>query len=176
MEIEQTHLKDLSIIHLEDFKDSRGSFYEAFNFNKLSELGHTFRLDQVNVSMSREMGTVRGMHWQEVPFGQIKMVRCIQGEILDVVVDIRPESPTYLKYKSIWMKGNDLQLVYVPHGFAHGWQAIKDFSQIEYFVSGNWEKSAERGIQPEDPAVGIIWPKPVVNVHPRDASWPLLKR
>ena len=173
--IEKTHLEDLVIIHLQAHRDSRGSFHEAFNFHELAQHRRTIRIDQVNVSMSIEAGTVRGMHWQDVPFAQTKIVRCTHGEIQDVVVDVRPESPTYGQYKSIWMKAEDLQAVFIPHGFAHGWQALKDCSQIEYFTSGLWNKEAERGLQPEDPDVAITWAKPVVNLNPRDASWPLFR-
>jgi dTDP-4-dehydrorhamnose 3,5-epimerase len=173
--VEKTHLKDLVIIHNQAYRDSRGSFHEAYNFMELVEYHRPIRIDQVNVSMSIDAGTVRGMHWQEEPFGQTKIVRCIHGEIQDVVVDLRRDSPTYGQHKSIYMKADDLQAVFIPPGFAHGWQAVKECSQIEYFVNGPWKKEAERGLQPEDPDVGITWAQPVVNLNPRDASWPLFK-
>lgn len=172
MLVEPTRIAGVFILHPEVHKDARGFFSEAFNFSKLAEKGLTFRIDQSNVSMSTVAGTVRGMHWQDSPFAQAKIVRCIQGEALDVVVDVRPESPTYGGYIPVWLKADELVSVYVPHGCAHGWQAIKDFSKIEYLVSGPWNKAAERGVRPDDPELGIIWPKPPAHLNPRDLAWP----
>lgn len=176
MELERTNIDGVFILHPVTHRDERGAFTESFNFSALAKHGLTFRVDQVNVSMSMEAGTVRGMHWQESPFGQQKLVRCVAGEVLDVIVDARPESPTYGQHKSVWLKAGDLQSVYIPHGCAHGWQAIRSFSEIEYLVSGAWNKEAERGFRPEDPGLAIIWPKPVRAVHKRDASWPLFSK
>jgi len=175
MEVTKTFLSGVFILHPKAHRDSRGQFAEAFNASILAQHELPFRVDQVNVSMSQEEGTVRGMHWQEDPLGQIKIVRCIAGEVLDVVVDVRPSSSTYGQYYPIWLQEGDLQSVYVPKGCAHGWQAIKKRSEIEYLVSGSWNKEAERGLRPDDPAIQIIWAKTPTCMNPRDMSWPLFK-
>jgi dTDP-4-dehydrorhamnose 3,5-epimerase len=176
MLVEPTRIAGVLIIHPEVHRDPRGFFSEAFNFTEFAKKNLTFRVDQTNVSMSTQAGTVRGMHWQDSPFGQIKLVRCIQGEALDVVVDVRPESPTYGDYILVSLKADELVSVYIPHGCAHGWQALQDFSKIEYLVSGPWNKEAERGLRPDDPELGIVWPKPPVNLNPRDLAWLAFKR
>ncbi len=176
MLVEPTRIAGVSIIHPEVHRDARGFFAEAFNFSEFAKKNLTFRVDQTNVSMSTMAGTVRGMHWQEPPFGQIKLVRCIQGEVLDVVIDVRPDSPTYGGYIPVFLKADDMVSVYIPHGCAHGWQALQDFSKIEYLVSGSWNKEAERGLRPDDPEIGILWPKIPSHMNPRDSSWPLFQR
>lgn len=175
MRLMPSKLDGVVLIEPEPHRDDRGFFCEAFNRRKLLEHGIDFPVEQVNVSMSLRAGTVRGMHYQADPHGQQKLVRCLSGDILDVIVDLRPESPTYRKHASFRLHAGDFKTVYVPLGCAHGYQALKDFSEIQYVVSGPWNREAERGIQPTDPAAGIKWSLPVVGLNQRDATWPLLE-
>lgn len=163
------------LIEPEAHRDDRGVFSEVYNKARFSAQGIYFQVEQVNVSMSLRAGTVRGLHYQEEPHAQQKIVRCLAGEVFDVVVDLRPESRTYRKHVSFKLTAGSFSSVFVPVGCAHGYQALKDFAEIQYLVDAPWNKDAERGIHPEDPALGIKWPLPVMNLHPRDAAWPLLK-
>jgi dTDP-4-dehydrorhamnose 3,5-epimerase len=174
MILKASKMAGVYLIEAEPHRDDRGVFCELYNKAKLAENGIFFPVEQVNVSVSHRAGTVRGLHYQEEPYGQQKLVRCLSGEILDVIVDLRPESRTYRK--NVWFKlsGDSFTSVLVPVGCAHGYQALKDFSELQYLVSAPWKKEAERGVQPEDPAVGIRWMLPVTGLNQRDASWPLL--
>lgn len=175
MILKPSKLHGVSLIEPEAYRDDRGVFSEVYNKARLAEHGIFFPVEQVNVSMSLRAGTVRGLHYQEEPYGQQKLVRCLAGDIFDVIVDLRPDSNTYRKYVSFKLVEGSFSSVLVPVGCAHGYQALKDFAEVQYLVSAPWNKDAERGIHPEDPAVGIKWPMPVMNLHPRDAAWPFLK-
>lgn len=175
MLVVRSNIDDVVAIQPEPHRDDRGFFCEAFNRSRLAEHGIDFQVEQVNVSMSLRAGTVRGMHYQADPDGQKKLVRCLSGEIVDVIVDLRPDSRTYLRHAAFKLTAGDFKMVYVPLGCAHGYQALKDFSEIQYLVSGPWKKDAERGVQPGDPRIGIKWPLRVGGLNPRDASWPLLE-
>lgn len=156
--------------------DGRGSFTEMWNRQVFLEQGVDFRPDQVNVSMSLAVGAVRGMHWQAEPHSQKKLVRCLEGAVYDVVVDIREGSPTRGRYEGFMLDKSCGRLVYIPAGFAHGWQALEAHSRIEYLVEGFWNVGAEQGLPPGDPAVGIRWPLPVTALARRDQDWPPLGR
>jgi dTDP-4-dehydrorhamnose 3,5-epimerase len=174
MKIQKTPLHGLLLIEDEPRCDSRGSFLELFTTRAFIDLGLEFDIKQVNSSKSLEAGTVRGMHWQEYPKGQTKLVRCTAGAVLDVVVDVRPLSPTYGQHYSLSLSAGDGKALYVPKGLAHGWQALRDDSEIMYIVGGcGWEPASERGVRPMDQALKIQWRWPLVTVSERDSSWPL---
>lgn len=171
MNLKASKMSGVFLVEPQVHRDERGAFSEIFNKGRLAENALFFPVEQVNVSLSLQAGTVRGMHYQEEPHAQQKLVRCISGEIFDVVVDLRPDSKTYRKHVWFKLSGNSYASVYVPVGCAHGYQALKDHSEIEYLVSAPWNKEAERGVHPQDPVVGVKWPLPVIHLHPRDASW-----
>lgn len=175
MILKDSKLAGVFLIEAEPQRDDRGVFCEIYNKTQLSGNGLSFQVEQVNVSMSRRAGTVRGLHYQEDPHGQQKLIRCLAGEVFDVVVDLRPDSPTYRKHVGFKLSGESFNSVYVPIGCAHGYQALKDYSELQYLVSAPWKKEAERGVHPEDRAIGIKWPMPVMGLHPRDAEWPFLQ-
>lgn len=175
MRVYPSKIDGVVLLEPDPHRDDRGFFCEAFNHSRLAQHGIDFPVEQVNVSMSLRAGTVRGMHYQADPDGQQKLVRCLSGEILDAVVDLRPGSPTYLKHVTFKLHAGDFKTVYVPLGCAHGYQALKDFSEIQYLVSGPWKREAERGVQPADPRIGVKWLLPVSGLNPRDAAWPLLE-
>jgi dTDP-4-dehydrorhamnose 3,5-epimerase len=174
MVLSPTKVYRVMLVEPAPHRDDRGVFTELWNKEIFAGNGIFFSPDQVNNSLSLKAGTVRGLHYQEEPDGQEKIVRCSAGEILDVVVDVRPQSPTYRKHVAVKLSAGDLKSVYIPRGCAHGWQALKDFSEIEYLVTGPWKKAAERGLRPTDPAIGIKWPLPVIGLNSRDAEWELL--
>lgn len=175
MILKPSKIDGVVLVEPDAHRDDRGVFCEVYNKTKLSQAEIFFPVEQVNVAMSLRAGTVRGLHFQEEPHGQQKLVRCLTGEIFDVVVDMRPDSPTYRKYVGFKLGSGDFRSVYVPIGCAHGYQALKDFSEIQYLCSGPWKKEAERGVRPTDQAVGIKWPLPVAGLNQRDAEWPLLE-
>lgn len=172
MKIQGTGIGGVLLITHDPLADERGVFAELFNGRDFGDRGIAFSVDQVNVSMSLKAGTVRGMHWQAAPDSQVKLVRCTSGDVLDVVVDMRPDSPTYLKHAAFWLSAGDRMSILVPKMCAHGWQALKDRSEITYLVEGLWNRGAECGIRPDDPAVGIAWRLPPARLNARDAGWP----
>lgn len=175
MNLKPCKLAGVFLIEPAVHRDDRGVFCEVYNQARLAEQGIFFPVEQVNVSMSLRAGTVRGLHYQAEPDAQQKLVRCLAGEVFDVVVDLRPDSPTYRKYAGFKLTPGTFSSVLVPVGCAHGYQALKDFSEIQYLVSAPWNKSAERGVRADDAAVGIKWPLPVAVLNERDSTWPLLE-
>ncbi|GAB03475.1 dTDP-4-dehydrorhamnose 3,5-epimerase [Gordonia amarae] len=138
--------------------DSRGLFTEAFKADLLSEMiGHRFDLAQVNLSVSAA-GVLRGIHFADVPPGQAKYVTCPSGAILDVIVDIRVGSPTFGQYDTVLLDDVDRRAVYLSEGLGHGFCALADGSTVTYLCSTGYDPSAEHGINPLDPALGIDWP------------------
>lgn len=167
-----TEIEGLFIVEDEPHPDARGSFCEAFTERVFSEHGFG-TLEKLNFSESRQPGTIRGLHWQEEPLGQIKLVRCTRGAVFDVAVDLRPGSPTRGRHHAEVLTDTNGKAIYIPIGFAHGWQSITENAQIVYLV-GNapWSLAHERGLHPKDKLLNIPWPLQAVNLSDRDASWP----
>lgn len=155
-------------------RDERGSFARAFCQRDLADVGIDVTVRQVNLSLSREAGTVRGLHVQVPPHHEQKLVRCTRGALIDVIVDLRPESPSYLRVVHVQLVGGDGRSVLVPARCAHGFQSLADDTEVLYVVSQFHSPAAERGLRWNDPALGIRWPRPVSNISAKDASWPLL--
>lgn len=174
MRFESTPLLDLYVVSAEPRSDFRGSFTELWNRRDWETAGIHFQVDQVNVSESLRRGTVRGMHYQEAPAAQKKLVRCLRGEVFDAAVDVRPLSPSYGKWFGLKLSEEETRALYIPHGFAHGWQALVPGSAIEYLVDGLWSREHERGVSPLNRHVDIRWPLKVKHVIDRDLAWPAL--
>jgi dTDP-4-dehydrorhamnose 3,5-epimerase len=174
MEFEASRLAGVYVVRFEPRTDFRGAFTEIWNAKAWITAGIPFRVDQVNVSESTHRGTVRGMHYQAAPFSQKKIVRCVRGAVFDVAVDIRPGSPTYGDWAGIELHDDSNSALYVPEGFAHGWQALEHGSSIEYLTEGFWDRDSERGVSPLNRKVGIQWPGKVEHVIDRDLGWPAL--
>ena len=170
---EPTPLEDIYLVSDTVHYDKRGSFQEAYNVLSFAGRDFHFHVSQVNLAKSTEKGTVRGMHWQD-PHPQTKLVYCIRGSIYDVVVDLRAGSPGPESVYGVVLSAPNSMGILIPPGFAHGWQALKENSEILYIVENLWNPKHERGIRPDDPALKIPWPLPLVNVSQRDLSWPLL--
>jgi len=156
MNVEQTVIKDLVIINPVVFEDSRGYFFEAYNQAKFEQNGITYQFIQDNQSFSKR-GVIRGLHLQDKPFAQAKLVRVLQGEILDVAVDLRKNSPTYGQHVSVVLSAENKKQLMVPHGFAHGFSVLSETATVLYKVDQLYDKESERGIRYDDPALGIDW-------------------
>jgi dTDP-4-dehydrorhamnose 3,5-epimerase len=157
MRIEKTAFRDLLIIHPRVFPDQRGYFFESFNENSFADAtGLNLRFVQDNESRSSR-GVLRGLHYQISPYAQSKLVRVVQGEVLDVVLDIRPDSPTYGEHFSIKLSGENKIQLFVPKGFAHGYAVLSEFAVFSYKCDTFYNKDHEAGIMYNDPSLDIDW-------------------
>lgn len=156
------------------FVDNRGMFARLFCAKELSSLlGHRNIL-QVNNSQTSLAGAVRGLHFQYPPHAEMKFVRCIKGRVLDVAVDLRKGSATFLKYHAEELSAKNRKMLVIPEGFAHGFQALEDNCEMLYLSTAFYEKTAESGLRHDDPVPGIVWPLPVTDLSEKDQSHPLL--
>lgn len=156
MNIEKTAIQDLVIISPTVFEDSRGFFFEAYNKAKFNENGIMYEFIQDNQSFSKR-GVIRGLHLQINPFAQAKLVRVLEGEILDVAVDLRKNSPTYGQHVSVVLSAENKKQLMVPHGFAHGFSVLSETASVMYKVDQLYNKESERGIRYDDPTLAIDW-------------------
>lgn len=155
-------------------RDGRGSFARTFCEAEFAERGLETHFPQHSVSISNAAGTLRGLHYQRAPHEEVKVVRCIAGAIVDVIVDLRPGSATYLQWQAFELSAENACQAYVPKGFAHGCQTLTDGAAVSYLISTPHVPEAACGIRYDDPRLGITWPRPVSVIADRDASWPLL--
>jgi len=177
MEIRDTGLPGLELVRPRYFEDERGHFAELFKRNSFRDAGLPHDFVQDNVSLSRQPGTLRGMHWQAPPFAQAKLVRVARGAVLDMVVDLRRGSPTYGQNFAVELSAeNRLQLI-VPRGFAHGFLTLEPDSEVIYKCDALYHAAAERGLHWADPDLALPWPgEPEVSViSDKDRSWPRLR-
>ena len=170
----ETKLSGAFIIDLERREDNRGFFARAFCQNEFSEHGLKPVIAQANIGFNRRRGCVRGMHFQYPPAAETKVVRCTRGAVLDIIVDLRPESPTYLEHVSVELTADNHRAIYIPERFAHGYQTLADETETSYQVGEFYTPGAEGGLRHDDPALGLTWPLPVSEISEKDAAWPLL--
>jgi dTDP-4-dehydrorhamnose 3,5-epimerase len=171
-----TQLKGVFIIDLQPVGDSRGWFSRTYCKNEFAEIGHDKEWVQLNHSFTSKKGTVRGMHYQLPPFSEIKMVRCIAGAVLDVVIDLRKDSPTFLQWTGAELSAENKKMIYIPEGFAHGFQCLTDNCELLYHHSAFYTPGAEGGIRYDDPLVGINWPLELTEISDRDKTHPFLDK
>ena len=171
----QTKLKGAFIIDLEPRQDRRGFFARTFCAKEFEAHGLKPAVAQCNLSFNHKKGTLRGMHYQIPPAAETKLIRCTQGAIYDVIVDMRPESPTYLQHIGVELTAENRRALYVPEMFAHGYQALSDGAEVIYQVGEFYTPGYERGMRYNDPALKIDWPLPVSEISQKDAAWPLLE-
>ncbi len=170
--LQPTMFADAWLLSFPPIVDARGFFRRTFCADGLAVHGLETRFAQHSMSYSPSMGTLRGLHYQRDPHDEVKIVRCIAGEIFDVIVDLRPGSPTYRRWQGFHLsRENGLQL-YVPKGFAIGFQSLTPNVEVAYMISTRYEPSAATGVRFDDPAFGIDWPLPVTLILERDRSWP----
>jgi dTDP-4-dehydrorhamnose 3,5-epimerase len=172
MEFTETPLKDACTIELEPHFDKRGMFARAFCAREFRDHGLRADIMQCNISHNAKMGTLRGMHYQVNRFAETKIVRCIGGAIFDVIIDIRPDSPTYLQWFGVELSARNRVMLYVPEGFAHGYQTLTDDGEVFYMVTQFYAPECEGGIRWNDPFFGIEWPLSVTRISDKDASYP----
>jgi dTDP-4-dehydrorhamnose 3,5-epimerase len=156
------------------FADDRGWFARTFCKNEFAEIGHNKEWVQLNHSFSKHQGTVRGMHFQFPPHSEIKMVRCISGKVFDVIVDLRADSPTYLNWFGTELSSENRAMMYIPQGFAHGFQTLAPDSELIYHHTSFYTPNAEGGLRFDDVRIGIEWPMPVSEISDRDKNHPLV--
>jgi dTDP-4-dehydrorhamnose 3,5-epimerase len=171
----ETKLKGAFIVELERKEDPRGFFARGYCAKEFEAHGLSPKVVQANISYSEHRGTVRGMHYQLPPATEPKFVRCIRGAIWDVIVDLRPGSPTYLQHIGVELSADNRRAIYVPDMFAHGNQSLTEGAELLYLVGEFYSPGHERGLRYDDPALGIEWPVPVSVVSEKDRNWPLLK-
>ena len=174
MRFSPTGLAGAYLIHLEPRVDERGLFARAFCAREFAAQGLETSYVQTNISINARAGTVRGMHFQRAPDAEVKLVRCVNGAIYDVIVDMREGSQTYLRAFGAELSDGNGLMMYVPKGFAHGYQALSDGAGVFYMVSAFYAPQSEGGLRFDDPKLAIAWPRPVADVSGKDAKWPLL--
>ena len=171
----ETPLVDAFFIDLERRSDDRGFFARSFCAAEFEAHGLKPAVAQCNLSFNHHRGTLRGMHYQTAPATEVKLVRCTRGAIYDVIVDLRPHSPTYMQHLGVELSEENRRALYVPEMFAHGYQALTDGAEVTYQVSESYTPGCERGLRHDDPALGIVWPIPVTVISEKDMAWPLIK-
>ena len=170
----ETILKGSYIIGLEPYIDERGWFARTWCKNEFEQVGHKAEWVQINHSFTKMKGTIRGLHYQLPPFSEIKLVRCISGTIFDVIVDLRKDSATFLQWFGTELSAANKKMLYIPEGFAHGFQTLDDDCELIYHHSEFYSPGVEGGIRFNDRAVNIKWPLPVTSISERDLNHPVL--
>jgi len=168
LRVSETALEGASIIESIAYEDSRGSFSRVFCQEEMATFfdGH---IEQINHSVTYEKGTVRGLHFQYPPYSEIKMVKCIKGSIFDVIVDIRESSATFLHWFSTILSSENKAIIYIPKGFAHGFQTLEENTELLYLHSERYIPNHEGGLNVLDPVLNIKWPLPIMGLSERDA-------
>ena len=175
MNFTETKLEGAFIIDLDLKEDNRGFFARAFCQHEFEEHGLKPVIAQANLAFNRRKGSVRGMHFQFPPTAETKLVRCTRGAILDIIVDLRPESPTYLDHVAVELTADNHRALYVPERFAHGYQVLEDVTETSYQVGEFYTPESEGGLRYDDPALGLTWPLPVTEMSDKDRAWALLE-
>ncbi len=167
-----TPLHGSYLIDIGKIEDERGFFARAWCREEFENHGLRARFTQINVGLNTWKGTLRGMHYQVEPHAEVKVVRCTRGKVFDVIVDLRPGSPTYKRWFGAELSAENHRMIYIPEGFAHGYLTLTDQAEIYYLVSTPYAPDAARGVRYNDPAFGIAWPGAITTISEKDASWP----
>ena len=170
----ETVLKGSYVIGLNPIADERGWFARTYCKNEFNSIGHENEWVQMNHSFTKNKGTIRGMHFQLPPFSEIKLVRCIAGAVYDVIIDLRKGSPTFLHWFGEELSAQNKKMIYIPHGFAHGFETLSNECELIYHHTQFYTASAEGGIKYSDPKININWPLPVTHISERDNQHNLL--
>jgi dTDP-4-dehydrorhamnose 3,5-epimerase len=175
MQFSATKLEGAWVIEPQPYKDSRGLFARTYCAREFGEQDLVDSFVQCNTSWNARMGTVRGLHYQLSPSSEVKLVRCTAGALWDVIVDLRPDSPTYLQHVGIELTATNRLALYIPEMFAHGFQALEDSTEVFYQMSEFYAPKLARGLRYDDPKLAIKWPVPVTSISDQDLDWPLLE-
>jgi dTDP-4-dehydrorhamnose 3,5-epimerase len=166
-----TLLSGAYLIELERRGDARGFFARAYCEREFAAAGLETRFVQVNNSLTAKRGTLRGMHYQLPPAAEVKLVRCLRGALQDVIIDLRPESPTHGQWFGAELTAENRTMMYVPRGFAHGFLTLADETEVFYMVSAFYAPEQERGVRFDDPRFGVRWPIAPIEVSDKDRAW-----
>ena len=173
MIFKDSELKDACTIELEKIEDQRGFFSRMWCKNEFKDHGLKDNFVQINLSFNKRKGTIRGLHYQMAPHQESKLFRCTRGAIYNVIIDLRPESPTHMQWAGFKLSAENRKMLYVPENFANGYQALSDNTEVFYMVSQFYSPDSEKGIRYNDPAFNIEWPlKDDVVISEKDSSWP----
>lgn len=172
MIFKETPLKGAFEIEVQKIDDERGFFGRLWCEKELKAHGLNTNIVQSNVSLSKNKGTLRGMHFQRNPFQETKLVRCTKGAVYDVIIDLRPDSPTFKKWHGVKLSEEKHNMIYVPENFAHGFLTLEDHSEVYYLVTQFYNKDMEAGLRWNDPAFGIDWPEIVQEISTKDNKHP----
>lgn len=175
MVFSELKLKGAFVIKPEPFIDNRGFFLRSFCTEEFAQQGLVNTFLQINHSGTNTIGSIRGMHFQYPPYAEVKVVKCTKGAIIDIIIDLRKDSPTFLQWESIELNEENKQAVYIPQGFAHGFQTLTENAEIIYLVSQVYNRENEGGVRFDDPAIGIKWRLPVTKMSEKDQQIPYIK-
>ena len=167
----RTDLDQLYLIVIERHSDARGSFGRTFCRREFSDHGLAAEFVQSSSSITLRAGTLRGMHYQRPPHEEAKLVRCIHGAVYDVVADLRPDSPSFMRWQAFHLTSDDDRMLYIPPGFAHGFQTLEDNTEILYQMSQEYAPESASGFRYDEPAFNITWPRPVTVIAEKDLAW-----
>ena len=174
MKIKQSSLQDAFVIEPEPFTDNRGIFARIFCHQELRNILHGKNIAQINHSLTRQKGAIRGMHFQHPPKSEIKMVKCLRGSVFDVMIDLRSDSLTFLNWHGEKLSADNMKMMYIPEGFAHGFQTLEKNSELLYLHTEFYSPEYEGGVRFDDPELAIDWPLPPAMISERDRSLPLV--
>lgn len=174
MKLTKTEIDGVLIMEPEAYEDSRGFFWRSFDHDELAKAGVIFDIKQTNSTLTLRQGSVRGMHFQIPPMGEGKIVQCLRGRIYDVVFDMRNTSVTYGKWFGVELSDKNRQILFMPEGFAHGFQALTDNCLVHYYMSERYSPEHASGVRWDDPLFNLKWPQPVTEISEKDNKWPLL--
>lgn len=171
----ETKLKGAFVLDIEPREDHRGFFSRTFCQREFESHGLNPHVVQCNIAYNKKKGTLRGMHFQNAPYAEAKLVRCTKGAIYDVILDLRPSSPTFKQWVGAELTEDNHKMLYVPEGFGHGYQTLSETAEVIYQVSQFYAPEAASGVRHNDPAFGIKWPHKVTAISEPDRNWPDFK-
>lgn len=172
MKFTETPIRGAFLIDIEALEDERGFFARTYDAVEFRRHGLDPHIDQCSLSFNRQKGTLRGMHFQHQPHQETKLVRCSRGAVYDVIIDLRPSSPSFRKWFAAELTAQNHRMLYIPEGLAHGFQTLEDESEVSYQISQPFRPDAASGVRWDDPAFGIPWPLAVTCIGERDRSFP----
>jgi len=174
MNVSETALAGAYVLDIEPHADARGFFARVYCEREFVQLGLDPFIAQANISLNHHKGAIRGMHFQYPPHAETKVVRCTRGAVLDVIVDLRPESATFLQHVAVELSSGNHRSLYVPRRFAHGYQVLEDDTELMYLMGEFYAPDHQGGLRYNDPRLGIAWPRAAGELSDKDLSWPLL--
>ena len=176
MNIIKIPLQDAYIFEPVPFADHRGIFARIFCQRELNHIVNNKNVVQINHSLTRQKGALRGMHFQYPPKSEIKMVKCLRGSVFDVMIDLRRDSSTFLKWHGEVLSAENMRMIFVPEGFAHGFQTMEENSELLYLHTEFYSPEHEGGVRYDDPAINISWPLTATDISVKDRGYPLLSK